>query len=425
MDVETLIAYIRQVKLAVKQPVSYADVWSIYLKYPQLINEVDFVTIHILPYWEDEPVSVEAAPGYVEKIYNQVADKVIGMGLNKPILIGESGWPAAGRQRGLAVPGIVNAATFIRGMIEVSNRNHFDYNIVEAFNQSWKSHHEGVAGANWGLMSADRQPVFPLTGAVIENPGWRLQFVYSTLTWVGVLAVIFKRLQSLSLLRLLLFMVLGQVFAIALTGLAHSLWMISYNQWQRAYACAIFFSNALLAGWLLQRCYHILSVRPPALRLAKYLKVGYLFFMLLALFKIYALALNGRYLSFPTEQFVIPVFGVCGLILCRWVDRHEISFRAMGFNELAGGNRYSGADRLLAGLLCFGVLALLFGETCSFMLADDFMQAHPVFIEGLPFALAYTLKNSQLLNWVLSVLMLALPWWVKSKTNVIAVNRAI
>ncbi|WP_256360694.1 hypothetical protein [Methylomonas koyamae] len=45
MDVDRLIGYIRAVKQAVKQPVSYADVWSMYMKHPQLINEVDFITI--------------------------------------------------------------------------------------------------------------------------------------------------------------------------------------------------------------------------------------------------------------------------------------------------------------------------------------------------------------------------------------------
>ena len=104
MDVDKLIGYIRQVKQAVKQPVSYADVWSIYLKYPQLMQEVDFITVHILPYWEDEPVAIEDAAGHVEKIVKQIEDKAHSMGLNKPILIGESGWPAAGRQRGQACP---------------------------------------------------------------------------------------------------------------------------------------------------------------------------------------------------------------------------------------------------------------------------------------------------------------------------------
>ncbi|WP_256360695.1 glycosyl hydrolase family 17 protein [Methylomonas koyamae] len=87
-------------------------------------------------------------------------------------MIGESGWPSAGRQRGLAVPSVVNEAKFIRGMIQVAKRHNFDYNIVEAFNQPWKSELEGVVGANWGLFSADRKPVFPLTGPVLETPNW-------------------------------------------------------------------------------------------------------------------------------------------------------------------------------------------------------------------------------------------------------------
>lgn len=60
-----------------KQPVSYADVWSMYMKYPQLIKEVDFITIHILPYWEDEPISVMDAPAHIERIYKQVQKKRI------------------------------------------------------------------------------------------------------------------------------------------------------------------------------------------------------------------------------------------------------------------------------------------------------------------------------------------------------------
>ena len=44
-----------------KQPVTYADVWEWWLKYPQVANEVDFITIHLLPYWDDIPTSVEGA----------------------------------------------------------------------------------------------------------------------------------------------------------------------------------------------------------------------------------------------------------------------------------------------------------------------------------------------------------------------------
>ncbi|MGZ8137466.1 MAG: glycoside hydrolase family 17 protein, partial [Methylococcaceae bacterium] len=168
LESDQLINYIRTVKKAVKQPVSYADVWSMYMKHPELIKEVDFVTIHILPYWEDEPIAVEQAPAHIERIYKHVREEADAIAPGKAILIGESGWPSQGRQRGWSVPGVVNEAKFIRGLIKVANENGFDVNIVEAINQSWKSALEGVVGANWGLFSADRKEVFPLTGQVQE-----------------------------------------------------------------------------------------------------------------------------------------------------------------------------------------------------------------------------------------------------------------
>jgi exo-beta-1,3-glucanase (GH17 family) len=94
LEVDQLIEYIREVKKAVKQPVSYADVWSMYMKHPKLFAEVDFITIHILPYWEDEPIAVENAPEHLEKIVKQVEDEARGVAPGKPILIGESGWPS-------------------------------------------------------------------------------------------------------------------------------------------------------------------------------------------------------------------------------------------------------------------------------------------------------------------------------------------
>ena len=38
-------------------PLTYADVWEFWLRNPALASAVDFVTVHVLPYWEDEPVA--------------------------------------------------------------------------------------------------------------------------------------------------------------------------------------------------------------------------------------------------------------------------------------------------------------------------------------------------------------------------------
>ncbi len=414
MDVDRLIGYIREVKKAVKQPVSYADVWSMYMKYPKLINEVDFITIHILPYWEDEPISVENASQHLEKIVKQVEDEARGVAPGKPILIGESGWPSAGRQRGMAIPGVVNEAKFIRGMIQVANRHGLDYNIVEAFNQPWKSELEGVVGANWGLFSANREPVFPLTGPVYESPNWSMRFAIATLIWILITAGYYKKLELLSLIRLLAFLALAQVFSVCLVGLADFLWYTSYSTWQRLYTAVLVMANAGLGALLIRRNFNILSDKPGSVRLATALRTGYLLFIVLALFKTYGLTVNGRYLSFPIEQFTIPVFGIFGLILCEGLRTHNLHSQTFAFDQLTGGNLRSRHDRLFAYFLNFSAVALVLGETKAFMDGRDFIQAHPGFSEGIPFALRYTLYNQQLLGWLACLVVLSLPFWTNS-----------
>lgn len=416
MDVDRLIGYIREVKRAVKQPVSYADVWSMYMKNPKLIKEVDFITIHILPYWEDEPISVAYSSEHLEKIVKQVEDEARGIAPGKPIFIGESGWPSAGRQRGQAIPGVVNEAKFIRGMIQIANQHGFDYNIVEAFNQPWKSNLEGVVGANWGLLSADRKPVFPLTGLVSENPEWPFSFAFATGLWMVILAIFFKKLHNLSYARLLLFLTLGQIFSICLIYLADFLWYTSYSNLQRSYTVFMLFANAVMAALVLSRCSDILSVQPARIQLASQLRIGYLFFIGLALYKTYGLSMNGRYLSFPIEQFALPVLGVPGLILCQLlIGGAKADYRTFCFDSLSGANLQGRYDRLIAYFLCFAIFALILGETKAFLDGNDFILAHPGLSAGLPIALHYTLTNQQLVLWLASLLFLSLPFWSKTR----------
>ena len=411
MDVDRLINYIREVKRAVKQPVSYADVWSMYMKYPKLFQEVDFITIHILPYWEDEPVSVAQAAEHLEKVVKQVEDEARGIAPGKPILIGESGWPSAGRERGLATPSVINAAKFTRNLIQIAIRHGFDYNIVEAFNQPWKSNLEGVVGANWGLFTADREAVFPLTGLVSENPHWRLHFLESTLLWLLVIAAYYKQLAALSPLRGILFLVLSQVFSVCAVTLTNFLWYTSYNQWQRSYTVLITLANLLLGGLLLRRSADILADRVGDKNLAERLRNVFLGFVVLALYKTYGLAVNGRYLSFPVEQFAVPVLGVCSLIVLTWFCQRKLSSKVVGFDYLIGWNLHSRHDRIIAYFLSFAIIVMVLGETKAFMDGNDFIQAHPGFSAGLPFALQYTFDNRQLVTWLGCLLALSLPFW--------------
>jgi exo-beta-1,3-glucanase (GH17 family) len=122
LTVDQLIQQIRRVKAAVKQPVSYADVWEFWLRYPQLLNEVDFVTVHFLPYWEDIPIGVAHAMPHIKGVMDQVRAGLPG----KPILVGEVGWPSLGRSRREAIPSRPEAARFNLEFLRLAEKEGFD-----------------------------------------------------------------------------------------------------------------------------------------------------------------------------------------------------------------------------------------------------------------------------------------------------------
>ena len=158
--------YIRQVKQRVSQPVTYADVWEFWLRNPSLADEVDFITIHILPYWEDEPIGLDrrepdGTPS-IEKHIIDIYKKVQARFPGKKIVIGETGWPSDGRMRSDARPGRVEQVRYFSTFRTIAEREKFDYNVVEAFDQYWKARQEGTVGATWGLLDAQRRDKFEL-----------------------------------------------------------------------------------------------------------------------------------------------------------------------------------------------------------------------------------------------------------------------
>ena len=167
MSPADLIGYIRDVKSRVSMPVTYADVWEFWLRYPDVQSAVDFVTVHILPYWEDFPIPASLAAAHVEAIHKKVADAFP----NKEILIGEFGWPSAGRMREGARPSPSNQGRVIAETLAMAEREHFRVNVIEAFDQPWKRALEGVVGGYWGIF--DRGTGKPKFGATVsDHPHW-------------------------------------------------------------------------------------------------------------------------------------------------------------------------------------------------------------------------------------------------------------
>jgi glucan 1,3-beta-glucosidase len=172
LSVGDLEGFIRTVKAQVTMPVTYADVWEFWLRNRDLQAAVDFVTIHILPYWEDFPLPASIAAAHVDAIRRQIAAAIP----NKEIFIGEVGWPSAGRMREGALPSPSNQARVISETMTLAQRENFRVNVIEAFNQPWKRWLEGATGGYWGIFDrATAAPKFAFSGIVSDHPYWLLQ----------------------------------------------------------------------------------------------------------------------------------------------------------------------------------------------------------------------------------------------------------
>jgi cellulose synthase/poly-beta-1,6-N-acetylglucosamine synthase-like glycosyltransferase len=118
----------------------------------------------------------------------------------KRVVIAEFGWPSGGYNRGDATPGRAEQANIIRDFVTRADALGIDYNIIEAFDQPWKTS-EGSVGQYWGLFDADHQPKFPWSGVIADPDHWKL----------GALAVAVGFLVSLPILA-----IVGATFAQAL-----------------------------------------------------------------------------------------------------------------------------------------------------------------------------------------------------------------
>jgi exo-beta-1,3-glucanase (GH17 family) len=186
MTQSDLAATIRSVKAQVTVPVTYADVWEFWLRYREIYDAVDFVTIHILPYWEDFPIRAKYAAAHVEQIRRRMEVAFPG----KEILIGETGWPSAGRMRDAALPSRVNQARVVAEILDLAKRENFRVNLIEAYDQPWKRELEGTMGGYWGLFDSVRRALKYPPGIAISNyPYWKLQMTGGMALAILVFAV--------------------------------------------------------------------------------------------------------------------------------------------------------------------------------------------------------------------------------------------
>jgi len=207
LSVADLNEYIKRVRREVprRMKVSTAEPWNVWDANPDLAKDVDFIAVHMLPYWEG--ISQESAVGHIINRLQVLQDKFPG----KQLVIGEAGWPSEGRQRQGAIPDLAHQAAFVRAFLTAAKELNWDYYLLEAYDQPWKVEDEGAVGAFWGVYDAQGQPKFELTGNLSSLPDW---------PWFAGFAVVITMIGGALLLRstphLSFF---GQLFLAGLAGL--------------------------------------------------------------------------------------------------------------------------------------------------------------------------------------------------------------
>ena len=230
-----LIKLIQRVKRQSSVPVTTGEIWSVWVEHPELASAVDFIAAHILPYWEGVPT--DKVVGQTIEFY----DKLRRVHPGKRIVIAEFGWPSAGYNMLRAYPGRIDQATILRDFVSRADAYGIDYNVIEAFDQPWKTN-EGSVGMYWGVFDAARQPKFSWVGLATDPEHWR----------TAGLALLLGLLLSLPMLARSR-VTAGEAFTLAIAANAAAAWFaLVFAFWETHYfvpgsAFALTLGIALLA----------------------------------------------------------------------------------------------------------------------------------------------------------------------------------
>ena len=188
LTVPELARYLDEVRKRTGKQVSTAEPWSTWMAHPELAQHVDFIAMHVLPYWEE--TTTDTAFPYTADALRQMRARFP----DKKLVVAEVGWPSDGRSRWSLTPSRSFQAQFIRQILDLTAKTGIDAYLMEAFDGRWKYTIEGSVGSYWGVFDAARQPKFPMTGPIQERPHW--PFLAGLAVLAGLAAALWLRRRS-------------------------------------------------------------------------------------------------------------------------------------------------------------------------------------------------------------------------------------
>jgi GPH family glycoside/pentoside/hexuronide:cation symporter len=153
---QAIILYLQQVRALLPKhiPLGYVDAYYHFLDKPALVDACDVILINCYPFWEG--AENEHALQYLQQMYtltNQVAK-------GKKVIITETGWPSKGQNVQGAHPSAENAMKYFVNTQQWAKDNNIEMFYFSSFDESWKLHHEGEVGTQWGLWDINEKQKF-------------------------------------------------------------------------------------------------------------------------------------------------------------------------------------------------------------------------------------------------------------------------
>ncbi len=156
VPVENLVAYVRRMKIGIKQPITFCEnyvPWT--YKLEPLAAELDFISVHTYPAWEYRTVA--DALEYTKQNYHSVVNHYPG----KPVAITEAGWTTASNGRGIEIWNASEElqANYYEQLLKWTTKEKILTFVFEAFDEPWKGSPDPMEPEkHWGLFTVDRTP---------------------------------------------------------------------------------------------------------------------------------------------------------------------------------------------------------------------------------------------------------------------------
>ena len=156
VPVDRMIEHVRRVKQHVKQPVTFCENYVPWQhKLSELVNELDFISLHTYPVWEYK--QVHEALAYTRENFESVAC----LYPDKPVIITEAGWCTNSNGRSMNAEHATQElqAVYLRDLIEWTDEAGILCFVFEAFDEAWKGSPDPLEPEkHWGLYTVERQP---------------------------------------------------------------------------------------------------------------------------------------------------------------------------------------------------------------------------------------------------------------------------